>query len=69
MRSGALVVTTAVYRSQCPCDRRMEIHRGDECPRCPGCEQDVDWAYQHSTYRPVEVDEPPVSPTNRLSAF
>ena len=57
MHSGALVVTSAVYRSECPCERRMEIRRGDECPHCPGCEQPVEWTFQHGTFRPVDLEQ------------
>lgn len=69
MRSGALVVTSAVYRTLCPCERRLEIQRGEECPPCPGCEREVDWAYQHGTYRPTEAASglPPLP--DRLWAF
>jgi hypothetical protein len=60
MRFGDLVVTTAIYRSQCACNLTLELGRGDECPACPKCESPVEWAYQRSTYRPpvVPVDEP-----------
>jgi hypothetical protein len=52
MRYGDLVVTTAIYRSQCACDLSIELARGQECPSCPRCEAPVEWAYQRSTYRP-----------------
>jgi hypothetical protein len=56
MRYGDLVVTTAIYRSQCACDRTLELARGQECPACPQCESPVDWAYQRSTYRAPVAD-------------
>lgn len=60
MRYGDLVVTTAVYRSQCDCAHALEMARGEECPACPRCEAPVDWAYERSTFRsssPAGQDE------------
>jgi hypothetical protein len=73
MRYGDLVVTTAIYRSQCACDVTIELARGDECPSCPKCEAPVEWAYQRSTYKPVCVpgsDQDPTSerPPIRITA-
>ena len=58
MRHGGLVVTTAIYRSQCPCDVTLEIARGASVPRCPQCKHTVEWVYQRSTYRPAPLLAP-----------
>jgi hypothetical protein len=52
MRYGDLVVTTAIYRSQCACEMAVEMARGEECPACPRCDAPADWAYERTTYRP-----------------
>ena len=62
MRYGDLVVTTAIYRSQCACNLTVELARGEECPSCPKCEAPTEWAYQRSTYRPVCGTDPAATP-------
>ena len=51
MRTGDLVISTGIFRSQCVCGTAQELRRGQECPTCPTCGADTTWAFQRGTYR------------------
>jgi hypothetical protein len=50
MRTGALAMTTGIYRSGCACRAHVELPRAAPAPACPRCERRVDWVFERSTF-------------------
>jgi hypothetical protein len=50
MHTGSLCVTSGMYRSECVCNRVVQVDRGAEAKRCPECEAVTSWTFLRGTY-------------------